>query len=125
MVRDHWYPSQVLTTLRTALNFLLTEELQDGRQLREEAAGAGAQAWGGAADQEDLQACDKSPQDEHFLNHDEYNHFDICAASFVPIYKGRKCETASILSAKYMPEFKGQVCRVDGVSQIGKGVQVN
>ena len=36
-----------------------------------------------------LQACDKNPTDEHKINYDEHNPFDICAASFVPIYKGR------------------------------------
>lgn len=70
-----------------------------------------------------LQACDKNPQDEHQLNYDEHNPFDICGASFVPIYKGAECESAPLSGAKYMPEFKGEVCRVDGVSQIGKGAQ--
>jgi hypothetical protein len=28
---------------------------------------------------------------------------------------------APLSQAKYMPAYKGQVCRIDGVSQIGKG----
>merc|ERR1719150_3071739 len=67
-----------------------------------------------------LQACDKNPTDEHKLNYDEHNPFDICAASFVPIYRGAECETSPLSGAKYLPQFKGEVCRVDGVSQIGK-----
>ncbi len=43
-----------------------------------------------------LQACDKTPVDEHQLNYDEHNPFDICAASFVPIYRGAECETAPL-----------------------------
>ena len=69
-----------------------------------------------------LQACDKNPTDEHQINYDEHNPFDICAASFVPIYKGSDCVSSPLSGAKYLPEFKGEVCRVDGVSQIGKSV---
>ena len=68
------------------------------------------------------QACDKNPTDEHKINYDEHNPFDICAASFVPIYKGSESVISPLSGAKYLPEFKGEVCRVDGVSQIGKSV---
>ena len=68
------------------------------------------------------QACDKNPTDEHKINYDEHNPFDICAASFVPIYKGSESVSSPLSGAKYLPEFKGEVCRVDGVSQIGKSV---
>jgi coatomer protein complex subunit alpha (xenin) len=67
-----------------------------------------------------LQACDKNPTDEHQLQYDEHNPFDICGASFTPIYKGAECETAPLSGAKYLPRFKGEVCRVDMVSQVGK-----
>ena len=67
-----------------------------------------------------LQACDKNPVDEHQLRYDEHNPFDICAASFVPIYKGEECEIAPLSQAKYLPEFKGKVCKIDRVSQVGK-----
>ena len=90
-----------------------------------------------------LQACDKNPSDEQDLEYDEHNPFDICAASFVPIYRGGECESAPLSGAKYLPRylyprclivpvqhhltfhltrFKGSVCTVDGVSQVGKGV---
>jgi len=69
-----------------------------------------------------LQACDKNPSDEHKLEYDEHNPFDICAASFTPIYKGMEAVVAPLSGAMYCPQFKGEVCRIDGVSQIGKGV---
>ena len=69
-----------------------------------------------------LQACDKNPTDEQQLDYDEHNPFDLCAASYVPIYRGAECETAPLSGAKYLPKFKGTVCKVDGVSQVGKGV---
>ena len=34
-----------------------------------------------------LAACEKNPTDEHDLKYDQHNPFDICAASFVPIYR--------------------------------------
>lgn len=34
-----------------------------------------------------LSVCEKNPVDEQPLNYDEYNPFDICAASYVPIYR--------------------------------------
>jgi coatomer protein complex subunit alpha (xenin) len=37
-----------------------------------------------------LSACEKSPTDAVKLNYDPRNPFDLCAATFVPIYKGSK-----------------------------------
>ena len=34
-----------------------------------------------------LQVSEKTPTDEVQLDYDQYNPFDICAASFKPIYK--------------------------------------
>ena len=37
-----------------------------------------------------LAACEKNPSDEHELKYDQHNPFDICAASYVPIYRSVK-----------------------------------
>ena len=34
-----------------------------------------------------LAACEKNPVDEHELKYDQHNPFDICAATYTPIYK--------------------------------------
>ena len=34
-----------------------------------------------------LSACEKNPVDQHELKYDEHNPFDICAATYVPIYR--------------------------------------
>ena len=34
-----------------------------------------------------LQACEKTLTDAHKLNYDEHNPFDICGASYKPIYR--------------------------------------
>lgn len=34
-----------------------------------------------------LAACEKTPTDTHELKYDQHNPFDVCAASYVPIYR--------------------------------------
>lgn len=65
------------------------------------------------------QACDKNPVDEHKLQYDEHNPFTICAASYVPIYKGKPEEKCPFCGASFLPECKGQVCTICTVAQIG------
>nr|XP_054760638.1 coatomer subunit alpha-like [Lytechinus pictus] len=67
-----------------------------------------------------LQACEKSPNDAHKLNYDEHNPFDICAATYKPIYRGKPVEKCPLSGACYLPQFKGETCRVTQVTEIGK-----
>uniref|UniRef100_A0A8C4XDQ3 Coatomer subunit alpha n=1 Tax=Erpetoichthys calabaricus TaxID=27687 RepID=A0A8C4XDQ3_ERPCA len=60
-------------------------------------------------------ACEKTPVDTHQLNYDSHNPFDICAASFIPLYRGKAVEKCPLSGACYSPEYKGQVCRVTQV----------
>ncbi len=52
------------------------------------------------------QACDKNPVDEHKLDYDEFNPFDVCAASYTPIYRGGEKVDCPFCFAKYKPEYK-------------------
>lgn len=63
-----------------------------------------------------LAACEKTPTDAHQLNYDPHNPFDLCAASFTPLYRGRPVEKCPLSGACYCPTYKGQVCRVTQVS---------
>merc|ERR1719412_2588584 len=68
-----------------------------------------------------LQACDKNPTDAHKLEYDEFNPFDVCAGSYVPIYRGQEKEECPFCGAKYKKEFKDQVCKkICKVGLIGK-----
>uniref|UniRef100_A0A8C6WJ02 Coatomer protein complex, subunit alpha n=1 Tax=Neogobius melanostomus TaxID=47308 RepID=A0A8C6WJ02_9GOBI len=69
-----------------------------------------------------LAACEKNLTDEHQLNYDAHNPFDLCAASFVPLYRGRPIEKCPLSGACYCPTYKGQICRVTEVTEIGKDV---
>ena len=116
-------PVHQVLTLRTALNlFFKLKNYKTAGSFARRLLELGPKPDVAQQTRKILQACDKNPTDEHKLNYDEHNPFDICAASFVPIYKGSECVTSPLSGAKYVPEFKGEVCRVDGVSQIGKSV---
>jgi len=67
-----------------------------------------------------LAACQKTPTNAHILLYDEFNPFDICSASYVPIYKGKPITKCQFSGASYLPEFKGQLCRVSKATEIGK-----
>ncbi|XP_014253737.1 coatomer subunit alpha [Cimex lectularius] len=66
-----------------------------------------------------LLACDKNPVDEHKLNYDEHNPFNICAYSYTPIYRGKPEEKCPFCGACYLPQYKGKVCNVCNVSEVG------
>ena len=70
-----------------------------------------------------LQACDKTPTDEHQLQYDEFNPFDICPATFTPIYKGQEKEDCPFCPVKYQKAYKDTVCKICEVACVGKSVQ--
>merc|ERR1711902_246808 len=71
-----------------------------------------------------LQACDKNPTDEHQINYDEFNPFDICAESYTPIYKGEEKVECAFCTAKFKPGYSGKLCaNICGVAQVGKKAQ--
>ena len=67
-----------------------------------------------------IAACDRSGlTDAHELNYDSHNPFDLCAASYTPIYRGKPLEKCPLSGAAYKPEFKDETCRVTECTQIG------
>lgn len=69
-----------------------------------------------------LQACEKKPDDEHRIEYDERNPFNICGYSYTPIYRGKPEEKCAFCSTSYLPEYKNKVCNVCKVAEIGKTV---
>lgn len=53
------------------------------------------------------------------IDYDQFADFDICAASYSPIYAGQPFVQDPFTGAKYLPEYKGQVCRISQVTEIG------
>lgn len=57
--------------------------------------------------------------DQIDIEYDQFADFDICAASYTPIYSGSQSVSCPFDGAKYQTDYKGQVCRVCEVCEIG------
>ena len=66
-----------------------------------------------------LKVCDANPTDAFELAYDPRNPFEVCPASFKPIYRGEECVREPLTGAAYRPVFKGQLCRVTKATEIG------
>lgn len=67
-----------------------------------------------------IKVCEKNNTDAHELAYDPHNPFDICAATYTPIYRGRPVEKCPLSGACYSPAHKGKVCNVTKCTEIGK-----
>ena len=64
--------------------------------------------------------CERNPNDAVEIEFDHFAEFDICAASYTPIYSGSAFEVCAFDGSKYQTKYKGTVCRVCGVCEVGK-----
>ncbi|KAI5364186.1 Putative quinoprotein amine dehydrogenase, beta chain [Septoria linicola] len=62
---------------------------------------------------------ERSPTDAIEIEYDTYAEFEICAASFTPIYAGEASTSCPFDGTKYHTKYKGTVCKVCEVSAIG------
>lgn len=53
------------------------------------------------------------------IDFDPFADFDVCAASYTPIYGGSPSVACPYDGAKYHSQYKGQVCRICDVCEIG------
>lgn len=84
------------------LEYLLTTVHQQARRVKAQAEKAGA------ADKLDIE-------------YESFNtDFDVCAASYTPIYGGTPSVACPFDGSKYHVKHKGQVCRICEVCEIGK-----
>lgn len=65
-------------------------------------------------------SCERNPNDAHEIEFDQFAEFDICAASYTPIYSGSSLEVCAFDGSKYQAKYKGTVCAVCGVCEVGK-----
>ncbi|KAG0154142.1 hypothetical protein PDIDSM_1522 [Penicillium digitatum] len=63
--------------------------------------------------------CERNPQDQIDIDFDPFAEFDICAASYTPIYSGSPSVSDPFTGAKYHPQYKGSVDRISNVTEIG------
>ncbi|KAI1340692.1 Coatomer, alpha subunit [Xylariaceae sp. FL0016] len=64
--------------------------------------------------------CERNPHDAVEIEYDQFAEFDICAASFTPIYSGTAYEECAFDGSRYHAKYKGTVCKVCDVCEIGK-----
>lgn len=65
------------------------------------------------------QTCERNPTDAIDIDFDQFADFDICAASYTPIYSGSVSVACPYCGSKYHSKYKGTVCKVCEVCQIG------
>ncbi|XP_048728495.1 coatomer subunit alpha-like [Ostrea edulis] len=114
-------PIHMILTLRTALNlFFKLKNFKTAASFARRLLELGPKPDVATQTRKILSACEKTPTDAHEVKYDQHNPFDICAATYVPIYRGKPVVKCQLSGACYLPEFKGEVCRVTQVTEIGK-----
>lgn len=63
--------------------------------------------------------CERNPTDAVEIDFDQFADFDICAASYTPIYSGSASVACPYCASKYHSKYKGTVCRICEVCQLG------
>jgi coatomer protein complex subunit alpha (xenin) len=66
-----------------------------------------------------IAAADRNPRNAVEVPYDEFTAFEICAATFTPIYRGSPSVTCPYTNATYLPEFKGQLDPLLNLTEIG------
>lgn len=116
-------PVHQILTLRTALNmFFKLKNYKTAASFARRLLEFGPRPEVAQQARKILQACELNPSDEHTLQYDEHNPFNLCAMTYRPIYKGKPEEKCSLCGASYMPQFKGILCQVCEVSEVGRDV---
>ena len=62
---------------------------------------------------------ERNPTDSIEIEFDQFAEFDICAASYTPIYSGSASVSDPFTGAKYHEQYKGTVDRIAQVTEIG------
>ncbi|KDQ13419.1 hypothetical protein BOTBODRAFT_33724 [Botryobasidium botryosum FD-172 SS1] len=62
---------------------------------------------------------DRNPLDAVEVAYDDFTEFEICAASYTPIYKGSPSVKDPFTGASFLPEYQGKLCPLTEVTEIG------
>ncbi|KAL2033546.1 hypothetical protein VTO58DRAFT_104260 [Aureobasidium pullulans] len=63
--------------------------------------------------------CERQPGDAVEIEYDSFAEFDVCGASYTPIYSGEQSASCPYDGVKYQVQFKGTVCKVCEICAIG------
>ncbi|KAK0449697.1 coatomer WD associated region-domain-containing protein [Desarmillaria tabescens] len=66
-----------------------------------------------------IAAADRNPRNAVEITYDEFTPFEICAATYTPIYKGSPSVRCPYTDAAYLPQFKGKLDPLTQLTEIG------
>ncbi|KAI0327228.1 coatomer subunit alpha-2 [Cubamyces sp. BRFM 1775] len=66
-----------------------------------------------------IAAGDRNPRNAVEIDYDEFTEFEVCAASYTPIYKGSPAVRCPYTDAAYLPQYKGQLDPLTELTEIG------
>ena len=66
-----------------------------------------------------LQKSEKEGRNEHQIDYDERNPFNLDCQTMKPIYKGSPMMKCSYCGSCYAPEFKDKLCVTCNISTVG------
>ncbi|KAF7316415.1 Coatomer subunit alpha [Mycena indigotica] len=66
-----------------------------------------------------IAAGERNPRNAVELSFDPYTPFEICGATFTPVYKGSPAAYCPYTNQAYLPEFKGKLDPLTQLSEIG------
>ncbi|PBK79932.1 hypothetical protein ARMGADRAFT_100081 [Armillaria gallica] len=66
-----------------------------------------------------IAAGDRNPRNAVEITYDEFTPFEICAATYTPIYKGSPSVRCPYTDAAYLPEFKAKLDPLTQLTEIG------
>ncbi|KAF8649608.1 hypothetical protein AX16_005698 [Volvariella volvacea WC 439] len=66
-----------------------------------------------------IAAGDRNPRNAVEITYDDFTPFEICAATYTPIYKGSSTVHCPYTNAAYLPEFKGKLDSLIQLTEIG------
>lgn len=116
-------PIHQILTLRTSLNmFFKLKNYKTAASFARKLLDLGPRTEIAQQCRKMMSACEQQPTDEHDLEYDEYNPFDICAITYTPIYRGKQHIKCSLCNAAYNSKFNGKNCVICKVAQVGKTV---
>ncbi|KAF5271367.1 hypothetical protein FQA39_LY08165 [Lamprigera yunnana] len=113
-------PVHQILTLRTALNmFFKVKNFKTAASFAKRLIELGPRPEVAQQTRKILQACDANLMDELQLIYDEHNPFNLCGATYKPLYRGKAEEKCPLCGAVYFPQFKGTICNVCNVAEVG------
>ncbi|XP_076809045.1 coatomer subunit alpha-like [Clavelina lepadiformis] len=116
-----WQPIHLMLALRTSQNlFFKIKNYKTAAGFARRLLELGPKPDVASQTRKIIAACDKNPRDSQELLYDAHNPFDICAASYQPVYRGKPVEKCPLSGACYLPSYKGEICRVTTCTEIGK-----